>query len=796
MKPQIVGATSMAVLGHGPFQPDIAAKAMRTYLAAALFAAGCGWLPAHGQDANPAAELEAPTVEVIGTTPLAGIGTPIEEVPANVQAVTGETMREQQTANISEYMERNLGSVSITDGQVNPFMPDVNFRGFTGSPLLGVPQGISAYMDGVRINEAFGDTLNWDLIPQSAISTINLIPGSNPVFGLNTLGGALAINTKSGKEYPGGSVSALWGSWGRESAEAEVGSRKGPWDFFLTGSYLDENGWHDHSPSRLQQFFGKIGYETSDFDADLSYSYADNHLEGTQAAPLSLLDSARQQSYTWPDITDNQLNFLNLKLSKVLAQDKILAGNAYYRHLRSTNFSSNVNDAYDGSGNPVCDGTDPDNPCPASNDSSVIDTTGFGGTLQFTLLRSLMGKDNRLTVGGSYDQGNTNFTQAEELAVFTADRNTVGVAPLVPETDVDTTNRYYGIYLTDTYSFNDITHLTVAGRYNRAHVSITDRSGNDAALNGDHLFVRFNPAVGLNYNPSKALNTYVSYNEGMRAPTPAELTCADPNDPCKLPNAFLADPALKPVVSRTFELGTRGLLSPNTYYSASLFRTDLRDDIQFVSSGGGNVLGFFQNVGKTRRQGIELSLQQRWERLQVKAAYSYIDATFRSSFPVHSEANSSADANGDIQVAPGNRIPGIPKHNIKLGADYAFTQAVSAGVNVVYASSQFARGDENNQDANGAVPGYTVVNLDGRWNLTDRLQLFGKITNLFDREYETFGILGENFFRGPGFTYDQAAAGPEQFRSPGAPRGMWIGVRYSFGGAKTASGARGVEDND
>jgi iron complex outermembrane recepter protein len=763
---------------------------MRARIAGAVLAAGWMTVPALGQDAkpqaNPAAELEAPTVEVVSTTPLPGIGTPIEQVPANVQAVTGETIRRTQAVDLTEYLDDNLGSVSVNEGQANPFMPDVNFRGFQGSPLLGVPQGISVFMDGVRINEPFGDTLNWDLIPQSAISTINLIPGSNPLFGLNTLGGALAINTKSGKEYPGGSASALWGSWGRKNVEAELGSRKGPWDFFVTGNYLDENGWRDHSPSRLQQLFGKVGYETPDFDADLSYSYADNTLEGTQASPLSLLDFDRAQAYTYPDITKNRLNFLNLKLAKVLTQDKILGGNVYYRQLKSSNVSSNVSGR--------CDGSDPDIPCPGSNDSSVIDTTGFGGTLQFTLLRPLRGKDNKFTVGASYDQGNTNFSQAEQLAVFAADRNTVGVTPFEPETDVDTTNRYYGVYLTDTFSFNEITHLTLSARYNRARVDITDRSGDDPALNGSHTFVRFNPAIGLNYNPSRALNTYVSYNEGMRAPTPAELTCADPGVPCKLPNAFLADPPLNPVVSRTFELGTRGMLSPSTFYSASVFRTDLRDDIQFVSASGTNVAGFFQNVGKTRRQGIELGLQQRWDKLQVKAAYSYIDATFRSAFTVHSEANSSADASGDIPVAPGDRIPGIPKHNIKLRGEYAFTEALSAGVNVVYASSQFARGDENNEDANGAVPGYTVVNLDARWNITEQLQVFGKVTNLFDREYENVGVLGENFFRGPGFTYDQTAAGPEQFRSPGAPRGIWVGVRYTFGREKRAAPA--LEDDN
>jgi len=740
-------------------------------LLAAVVSAHAGTL-VQAEETNPATELEAPTVEVVGTTPLPGIGIPVDQVPANVQAITGATMKNEQANTLPEYLERNLGSVSFTDGQANPFQPDLNFRGFTGSPLLGTPQGISAFMDGVRINEAFGDTINWDLIPQSAISTVTLMPGSNPVFGLNTLGGAVSVNTKSGREYPGASVEGSWGSWNRQNAQAEFGGSKGPWDFYVTGNYLDENGWRDHSESQLQQLFGKIGYQTSDFDADLSYSYADNTLNGTQASPLSLLAAGRQLAYTYPDTTTNRLNFINLRLSKVLTRDQILAGNVYYRKLQVGNFNSNTSDDFTGGACP------PD--CPAANVQSATDQATYGATVQFSLLRALAGFENKLTIGTSYDHGDTRFTQAQQNAVFTSDRNTIGVDDFVVNTDVKGTNTYTGLFATDTFSFNEITHLTLSGRYNRASVSVRDQTGTTPDLNGDNLFVRFNPAAGLNYNPSKALNTYVTYNEGMRAPTPMELTCANPLAPCTLPNAFLSDPPLKPVISKTFELGTRGMLAAKTSYNASLFRTDLRDDIQFITASASNTAGYFQNVGKTRRQGLELGLQQGFDKLSVRAAYSYIDATYQTSFTENSPNNSSANASGDIQVNSGDRIPGIPRHNFKLRADYAFKPTLSAGVNLVYASSQFARGDENNKDANGAVPGYTVVNLDGRWNVTDQLQFFAKVTNLFNRNYETFGILGENFFRGPGFTYDAATAGPEQFRSPGAPRGIWVGVRYEF----------------
>jgi len=732
----------------------------------------CCFSVVRAAETNPASVLEAPTIEVVGTTPLPGIGIPVDQVPANVQSATGETMRKQQTLTLPEYMERNLGSVTFTDSQANPFQPDLSFRGFTGSPLLGAPQGISAFMDGVRINEAFGDTINWDLIPQSAISTMTLIPGSNPVFGLNTLGGAVSVNTKSGREYPGASVEGSWGSWNRQNLQAEFGGSKGPLDLFVTANYLDENGWRDHSQSRLQQAFGKVGYQTADFDADLSYTYADNILRGTQASPLSLLDSGRQLAYTYPDSTVNRLDFTNLKMSKVLTQEQILTGNVYYRKLQVTNFNSNVTDDFTGG---LCP---PD--CPAANVQSTTDQATYGGTLEFSVLKPLWGFENKFTLGTSYDHGDIRFKQSSQNAVFTNDRNTIGVEPFKLGTDVKGTNTYTGLFFTDTISFSERTHLTLSGRYNHASVSVRDQTGTTPDLNGDNIFVRFNPAVGLNFNPSKALNTYLTYNEGMRAPTPMELTCANPAAPCTLPNAFLSDPPLKPVISKTWEVGARGLLAANTSYTASLFRTDLRDDIQFISASTSNTAGFFQNVGKTRRQGVELGIQQGIGKLAMSAAYSLIDATYQTPFVENSPNNSSADSAGNIQVNAGDHIPGIPRHNFKLRADYAFTPRIVAGLSVVYASSQFSRGDENNKDVNGAVPGYTVLNLDGHWNVTEQLQFFAKVTNLFNRNYETFGILGKNFFREPGFTYDFASASPEQFRSPGAPRGVWIGVRYEF----------------
>jgi outer membrane receptor protein involved in Fe transport len=321
--------------------------------------------------------------------------------------------------------------------------------------------------------------------------------------------------------------------------------------------------------------------------------------------------------------------------------------------------------------------------------------------------------------------------------------------------------------------------FTASGRYNAARVSIRDESGIAPELNGEHSFRRFNPAVGLNFNPSPRITAYASYNEGMRAPTAMELTCADPTAPCKLPNAFLADPPLKKVVARSVEIGARGKTDSFTW-SAAAYRTDLADDIQFIGSEGAINAGFFQNVGKTRRQGIELHAGNTWGPLSVVARYSFIAATYRTSFIENSPSNSGANANGDIVVQEGNRIPGVPRQSFHLRLDLQLGDALSLGANLVANSSSHARGDENNRDSSGVVPGYAVLNLDGRYRLDKHAELFTRINNVFDRQYANFGILGRNVFNGPGHSFDPANPVNESFRGLGAPRGMWVGLRYEW----------------
>jgi len=732
-----------------------------------------------GARAENAAEVfELPSVEVVGTTPLPGLGSSLRDVPANVQVFGNRSIANQRPPTLTQFLDQNANSVNAASGQGNPFQQSLNFRGFAASPLLGTPQGVSVFQDGVRINEAFGDVVNWDLIPPSAISSVQLIPGSVSAFGLNTLGGALAIYTKSGAQYPGASVEISGGSFRRKDALFEYGGKSDRLDYYATRHFEDDAGWAEHNPSRVKQFFGKIGYQDDITDFDVSTTLADNTLQGTQTLPLSLLSNPKQ-AYTYPDINQNRLTFVTAKGSRFLNDALLLGGNAYYRRYRTSNFSSNVNDDYGE--------IDPDTGLPqtneALNDRTTIDQSSYGIGVQITTREKVRGFAHQLSVGVSGDFGRTRFTQQSQPANFSADRGTVPIGDFATETDADLRNDYVGVYATDTIALSEQWTLTLGGRYNHAYVSIDDRTGEDPSLNGTHSFSRFNPAVGINYNPTEAVTAYAGYNEGMRAPTPIELTCADPNSPCKLPNQFLADPPLKDVVAKTIEGGARGKHGATTW-SIAAYRTELYDDIAFIASGSGATnAGFFQNVGRTRRQGIEFNLATRIADWSFDVRYNHIDATFQSTFTASSPNNSSADSSGAITVQPGDRIPGIPPDSVKLRAAYEPNEKTSIGVNVVYASPQYALGDDDNADVHGRLPSYTVVHLDARYQVVPELQLFMQVSNLFDRRYQTLALLGANAFTGPGGSFGPASGvdpAPEQFRAPAAPRALWIGLRYTF----------------
>jgi outer membrane cobalamin receptor len=759
--------------------------------------------------ANPATAQELPQVMIIGTAPLRELGQPLNEVPANVQTATAQDMKRQQSLGITDYLNNNFSGVSTNESQDNPLQVDVNYHGFTASPLLGTPQGLSVYVDGVRVNEAFGDTVNWDLIPESALSTISLVSGSDPTFGLNTLGGALSVQTKSGHENPGTTLEGYAGSFGRYAFEGETGGASGPFDYFLSGNYFDEDGWRNLSPSRVRQLFGKVGWETERTDIDLSYTWADTQLTGNGPAPESMLAYQPEAIYTAPDITHNTLDFINATGTYFIDRELLLSGNLYYRHLRTRTLNGDGNDNYlsaDYAGPAIDCSTPPTSHTDVAycangiNRASSLTQKTLGAGVQLTATNALFGQKNHFVLGASYDHADDDYGQTFQYASLTPLRQTEVIDdPNNPSQSVNSvggTSRTLGAYFTDTISPGALLHITASARYNRINETLSGYSidtglgdGFDTpnVLTGDHTYTRVNPALGFTLTPSAALTFYANYNEGSRAPTVIELGCSDPAKSCGLPNAFAGDPDLEQVVSRTFEAGARGVFAQELHWSIDLFSTDNTDDIQFVATTTSQ--GYFANVGKTRRQGFDLALGGKLAALTWHASYSFVDATYRSRFQVNADSNSSADADGNIQIVPGNRIPLIPRNTGRLRLDYAVTGNWDVGASVIATSGSFLHGNENNANqpdgvqvlGTGTIGGYCVVNMDSTYRLGRLADVFVRVVNALDRKYATAGFLTSSSFNADGsFRPDPGTWTGENSVSPAQPFAVWAGVRVQW----------------
>ncbi len=762
--------------------------------ALALAVSGAFAAPACAQ--NAAATIETPNVNVIGATPLPGLGMPIEKFPGNVQSVTAKDVRRQQAETLPDLLTTQMPSVNVNDVQGNPYQPDLNYRGFTASPLLGLPQGLSVYQDGVRINEPFGDVVNWGLIPMNAISTVNVIPGSNPLFGLNTLGGALSLRTKSGFQFPNTSVELSGGSWGRRQLQFEHGGYTGNKDYFIAGNWFKEDGWRDYSPSDVRQIFAKTGVQTDDTDFDISISHSQTDLIGNGVTPQSYLSQSRDRIFTRPDQTRNNMTMVNATGSHFLDAYRLIAGNIYYRQNTTRTLNGDVNDDFEGGPDDIAAGGTGLAVDTGVNNRTETKGRTFGGTLQY----SQSSDTNQMTVGSSYDDGRADFTQSSGLGVFDPTRQVIQTGPEVLENALNGRTRTASLFFTDTWTFHPQLHLTTSARYNHTTVITRDHlNPTPPNLDGNFTYVKINPAVGLNWTPSPTLTAYLSASQGNRAPSPIELGCADPNNPCTLPNALASDPYLKQVTARTFEGGARGLWNDRIRWNAAAFRTNLNDDILFVSTT--TSAGFFTNFGETRRQGIELGMDADIGRATIGANYSLVDANYQSEGTILSANNSTRGFGGvaaddEIRVRAGDRIPGIPRHQLRLNFNYRVTDTWNVGANVIAMSGNFARGNENNQHepgtttdpigggtrtylGAGSTSTYAVLNLTTRYRLAAQWEVFGRLNNVFDKQFNTAAILAANPFDATGnFVTDSSLWTRETFYGPGAPRALWVGVRY------------------
>lgn len=762
-------------------------------------------------------ERTRPLEEVVVTAPY-GIGIDPALVPANVQRATAEQLERSQSLDLTDFLNRGFSSVSINHAQNNPLQPDFNFRGFTASPLLGLPQGLAVYQNGVRINEPFGDTVNWDLIPLSAVESVQLLAGTQPVFGLNTLGGALSLQMKNGFNYEGTQAEVYGGSFARRAASLQSGGNNGRWGYYADIDYFEEDGWRDYSESDALRMFTALSRHGDDWTVDFSAAYGETELRGNGASPVELLAIDRKQVFTHPDLTENKQTQLILEGTRKMSDALQFAGNVFYRDIDTDTFNgdgtvfeecdidgeeflvedeftdsnddgecsspedADIEPVLDLDGNPIEAELD-DQELNAINNIGRRNQESYGASGQLALHSPLFGGENDLTLGIAYSEGRSSFDSIVEVASLLENRATSRTGIFAEEfiTDVRSEVTTASVYFADTLSVTDHVALTLSGRYDSTRIELADRTGESPELNGRHKFQRFNPAGGITFRPTSALTLYASYGESARAPSPVELACASEDAPCNLPNAFLADPPLDQVVAKSVEAGLRGTLGQDLRWHLGGFRTVNHDDILFQTTGGAQAnVGFFDNVGDTRRTGIELSLSQQLSRLHWSIEYSLVEATFEDGLvinsPNHPIFDDEPDAaqivgEGKLQVSSGSTIPGIPEHQANLGLDFMFTDRFRIGADVVLRSGVYLRGDEAN--LLDKTDNYSILNLRGEYRIGEQVTLFARIENVFDEEYETFGLLGE-----PDEVFEDFE--DPRFYGAGPPLGAWVGVKVKL----------------
>jgi iron complex outermembrane receptor protein len=731
-------------------------------------------------------------VVVYGTLPDSDIGQDPGKVPGELQNFSADQISAQHGATVLDALGSQTAGVSLSDSQGNTMFQDLRFHGFEASPLQGVAQGVAVYQNGVRLNEAFGDTVNWDAIPETAIARMD-VWSSNPVFGLNALGGSVNLVMKNGFTWQGTALSGQGGTYGHGMGTAQYGFESGNMSFYAAAEGVTDSGWRLHSPSGLARLYTDTGWRLGASELHFVATASLSDLGVVGPTPIELVQQASDAVYTYPQTTHNLIGSLALNDKTRLSDNWELEASVYVRALRQRHVDGNDGDFESCSsrssfGGDLClqddaFGTPPGgktvafrnqfvimNPAgqvfPFDNaisygtiDRTFTDTATQGATLQVTSNQSLFGLTNYFTAGGSIDHSAIGFQSNSTLGRefpnldVAVDATVPGAGNIVhtlgnlgyAPVNLGATTNYYGLYAVDALDLTDALTITAGLRINAADISGRDRSGAASELTGSHGYGHVNPLAGLTYKFDDAISLFGGYSEANRAPTPLELDCASQTQPCLLENSLVADPSLAQVVSHTYQAGVRGSLAgllgdDHLNWSATFFRTDSDNDIiALASTIQGR--GYYTNVPLTRRQGVDLTTDYQGQGWSAYLNYSYLDATYQFTGTLASPNNPNSDANGNVLVTPGKHIPISPANTIKAGADVTVMDGLSLGGEVAFTGSQYFDGDPSN--LNSKLPGYVVINLRAAYDITPEWQVFGLVDNVLDNHSASYGTYFE-----------------------------------------------------
>jgi len=724
-------------------------------------------------------------------------------VPSAVSTVSSTDIAREGTGQIQQALQQQVPGIIISDAAGNPMRAEISYRGFDASPVSGRSQGLAVYQNGVRINEAFGDTVQWDVLPSNAIEAISIV-SNNPSFGLNALGGAISVQMKDGFSYQGAEIDVMAGSFGRRQIGLQAGGSSGNAGIYVAAEGINDDSFRDFSESQIRRFYGDIGLKGSVTELHFSLTAAHNDFGASAAAPVELLDRDWSNTFTTPQTTDMEVVMPTISGSVKATDTLTFSSVGYYRSYKNKVVDGNVTELEE------CDDDDGNERlCPEGNDGNFVrnfatgmlleaddfdeplgtldrmntDSQSWGGVLEAQEKTPLFGRPNLFIAGVSYDHGRSHYTTSSELGQIQPKYVVRGSGIILADDDneisprdLDSENTYWGLYFSNALDVTERLTVTVGGRYNHATIKMEDNTGNFPELNKTNKYERFNPMAGANFKLIPGISLYGGYSESNRAPTPAELGCAEPEAPCLIEGFLTDDPPLDQVVGRTTEIGLRGegyTHGGRLTWSAGLFRTMASDDILPITDSVGRV--YFINAGDTLRQGVELAGTYETTRWNVYASYALVDATLDScNHPTGECAFLSA----------GDNLPGIPRHRFKAGFEYWLTPQWKFGADLVAAGNQsFYQNEVSDEEGlNDKLAGYTRVDMHTSYDVTDNIQVYGLVKNLFNKKYGLYGTyfeaeeVGEDVdeeLGGPGFTDSRTV-------SPSMPIAAYGGVKIKF----------------
>jgi len=775
---------------------------------------------------------EIETITVLATTPVGERHLDTRDFPGSSQTISDAELASSGSLDVTGYLARRGRGVHINSAQGNPLQSDLYYRGYAASPLLGLPMGLTVYQNGVRLNEPLGDAVNWDLVPTKAIAGFGVLGGSNPLYGLNTLGGSIVLRMKDGFSHIGHALEVVGGAHGRLVANVESGGNNGRLGYYVNGQRLEEDGWRDLSPSTADSLYGSFAWDDTGGSLAIEHHRGASELTGNGLSPHGLLARDRAAIFTAPDITENSARTWTVRGSLALDNEAKLSAKLHVRHNDTASFNGDaleeddIDELIEGFGGRSgliqaltgeCRGAAVDelpdglglgdvdddafeeavveSGCGGINNISNREQSSRGGVMELDLPTTWLGDNHDLAAGGGFYRGRSGFASRVQFALFdprtrsTRSSNSAQGGLSDEATDIDTRVERLFAYLGDTIRVGDDWVVTLSGFLHESEVSLRDRSGEQPQLNGSHGFSNLNWSAGAVRHWSR-LDGFASVSQSSRLPTPIELACSErlarnPDtgevEECRLPNAFLADPPLDEVVARSIEFGVRRGSDAELLWSAAVFHVQNDNDIIW-QTGQTRAHGLFRNVAGTRRSGIETWITGARGPIRWSVDYTHVRATFEDRFDVLSPnhpANDRDEVDEDDgpltrPVERGDRIPGIPRHLLKASLDYAVTDRFSLAMDMVAVGGSHLRGDESNEL--DSLPGYAVANAVFSYR-NDRFEASLIIENVFDSHYENFGLIGEE----PDEIVGLDDIGEDvRFLAPGAPRSAWVRARLVF----------------